>query len=133
MGGATGGAYGTPAYFNRTIYMHGQQDVLKAFTWNGTTLAASGQGATTSAFPGTTPTISANGTSNAIVWELQVDGYNSHGPAILRALDASNIGNELYNSGTRAGLAVKFTVPTVANGKVYVGTQSELDVFGRIK
>ena len=132
---AIGQAFGTPAYFNRTIYMHGESDVLKAFTWNGTTLTASGQGMTTSAFPGATPTISANGTSNAIVWELQTDGFGRGAAAILRAVDATNIGNELYNSSQNgpAGPAVKFTVPTVANGKVYVGTQTGLEVYGRTK
>jgi hypothetical protein len=135
IGSAVGEAFATPAYFNGTIYIHAESDVLKAFTWNGTMLTASGQGLTTSAFPGATPVISANGTAHAIVWELQVDAFTRGGPAVLRAVDAANVANELYNSTLSgpAGPAVKFSVPTVANGKVYVGTQTELDVYGRTK
>ena len=136
LDGATGGSFGTPAYYKGAIYMHGASDVLRAFTWNGTTLTLSAQGSPTSSFPGTTATISANGNSDGIVWELQVDGFRSSGSAVLRAYDASNL-SQLYSSSASgadaAGRAVKFTVPTVANGKVYVGTQSELDVYGRIR
>jgi uncharacterized protein (TIGR03437 family) len=53
----------------------------------------------------------------------------------LHAYDASNVANELYNSqmkGSRDSLAsfVRFTVPAVVNGKVYVGTANSVAVFG---
>jgi hypothetical protein len=68
-----------------------------------------------------------------VVWELDVGAYPS-GPAVLTAYDATNVANQLYSSPTSgtgaAGSAVKFAVLTVANGKVYVGTQGQLDVFG---
>jgi hypothetical protein len=88
--------------------------------------------AVTYSFPGATPTISANGSSNAIVWTLQrISGAN----AVLHANLASNVGTELYNSnqaGSRdlPGTSIKFAVPTVANGKVFVGTTSKLTVYG---
>jgi hypothetical protein len=90
-------------------------------------------------FPGATPSISSNGTTNGIVWAVDASNYGSDGPpsapAILHAFDATNVANELYNT-TQAlnrdvmGNAVKFVVPTIANGKVYVGTQTEIDVYG---
>jgi len=88
--------------------------------------------------PGASPVVSSNGATNGIVWALDTtnNGTNSSAtsaPAILFAYDATNL-NKLYSSPTSgagaAGNAVKFTVPTVANGKVYVGTQDELSVFG---
>ncbi|HYR88170.1 MAG TPA: hypothetical protein VE422_29090, partial [Terriglobia bacterium] len=91
---------------------------------------------------GATPVVSWNGTNtnNAIIWLIDTSGAlttppNPNTPAILRAFDAGNLSHEIYNSAMvpsrdAAGLAVKFTVPTVANGKVYVGTQTELDVYG---
>ena len=81
--------------------------------------------------------ISANGLTNGIVWTLRNDQHGT-GPTVLYANDAANVSRELYNSslaGTRdqAGIAVVFTVPTVANGKVYVGTSDELDVYGLLR
>lgn len=83
--------------------------------------------------------VTAQGTSNGIVWTIDygpgVDTMTPGQAAILRAYDATNLASKLYDSSQQGardqtGLAVKFTVPTVANGKVYVGTQTELDVFG---
>jgi hypothetical protein len=86
-------------------------------------------------YPGTTPTVSANGTTAGILWALGNSAYNSGRPAVLHAYDATNLGDELYSSAQvgkrdQAAGAVKFTVPTVANGKVYVAGAYELDVYG---
>ena len=83
-------------------------------------------------YPGATPSISSNGNSNGIVWLIQSSG----GAAVLRAYDPANGLASLYSSGNKssdaAGSGVKFSVPTIANGKVYVGTQTELDVYGSL-
>ncbi len=82
------------------------------------------------------PAISANNGTNGVLWLIDASQYKTSGPAILRAYDATNLATELYdstqasNSRDTAGTIVKFSVPTVANGKVYVGTQTELDVYG---
>jgi len=86
--------------------------------------------------PGATPTVSANGNSNGIVWVIRSKGWRSPDtPAVLYAFDAANVARELYNSEQnaardRAGLCLRFNIPTVANGRVYVGAKSKLDVYG---
>lgn len=84
-----------------------------------------------------TVSVSANGNGNGIVWAVDNDAYYSphSGPAVLHAYDARNLGRELYNSGQRLsrdnpGSAAKFTVPTIAGGKVFVGTANQLSVYG---
>ena len=80
-------------------------------------------------YPGSTPSISANGSSNAMVWAVQNEGSLG----VLRAYDATNLATELYNSGIAPGDNFsdnKFVTPTIANGKVYVGTPSSVAVFG---
>jgi len=127
---AIGGLFGNPAYYGKNIYFCGANDRLKAFAViNGEmTVTPGSQSAATMAYPGCVPTISANGPSGGIVWIVDPSG-------LLRAYDAAGLANELYNSNqNRArdslGAAVKFSVPTVANGKVYAGTQNSLAVYG---
>ena len=85
-------------------------------------------------YPGSTPSVSANGTSGGIVWILQTDSQNN-GKEVLRAYDATNLANELYDSNQDEprddpGGKVKYAVPTIANGKVYVGSSSAISVYG---
>ena len=135
-GGFTGAIFSVPAYFNGFVYYQGVNQVLNAFSLTNGTLSSSpvSQSSTSFGFPGATPSISANGTSNGIVWTIQVDGYYNGTPAVLHAYDALNLSSELYNSNKIAAdqlaSGVKFNLPTIANGKVYVPTQTQLSVFG---
>jgi hypothetical protein len=133
----TGGLWSMPAYWNNFVYFWGRANNLQAFTLTAGKLSATpvATGADTVVFPGATPSISSNGTTNGIVWALQTDAFGTNGAAILRAYNATNIATELYNSNQEAsrdaaGGAVKFAVPTVTNGKVYVGAEAEVDVYG---
>ncbi len=114
---------------------------MKAFQLNNGVLTMTSESAIQLAFPGATPSVSANGTSNGIVWIIQANVMNNTvlttvPPAVLRAYDATNLANELYDStqaaGGRdtAGDAVKFAVPTIANGKVYIGNSNQVTVYG---
>jgi len=135
-----GGMWSMPAYWNGNVYFWGSGDNLTQFPITNGSLAASPSHAsgTFLGFPGATPSISAHGTTGGIVWAIDSTNYGqpnaSLGPAVLHAYDATNVVTELYNSSNsvadKAGNAVKFAVPTIANGKVYVGTQTELDVYG---
>jgi len=136
--------YSSPVYFNGKVYFWGVNDVVKAFTVTNGRLSTSftDSGSDTINFPGATPVISANGTSNAILWALDgddwVEGSGPGGPAVLYAYNPANLSaGSLYNSSANLtrdnpGGAIKFAVPTVANGKVYVGAAGELSVFGEL-
>jgi len=130
------GAWSSPAYWNGTVYWWGRNDTLKAFTLaNGLLSTTPSKSSVTLFYPGATPTISANGSTQGIVWAVDTFGYASNSPAVLWAHNASNIATPIYSSSTNstrdaAGVGVKFVVPTVANGKVYVGTNGEVDVYG---
>ncbi len=135
------GIFATPAFWNNFLYIAGVGGHLNQYAFNTTTgqFAFSRSSSNAYSFPGATPSISSIGTSDGIVWALDNSQYcteQSHGcgPAVLHAYDASNVSTELWNStqgsGNAAGNAVKFTVPTVANGKVYVPTRTELTVYG---
>lgn len=126
--------FATPAFWQNTLYVGLDSDHVKSFTFNTLTgqftTSPASQSPSTFGFPGSTPSISSQGTSNGIVWATE----KGTGPSVLHAYDATNLGTELWNSANssadQAGQAVKFTVPTVANGKVYVGTVGEISVYG---
>lgn len=128
-----GGIWSTPAYFNGTVYYGDVNGTLKAFSITSARLSSSpaSQTGTTFPYPGTAPAVSANGTSNAIVWAAE----NSK-PAVLHAYDATNLANELYNSNQAAGgrdnfgAGNKFITPTIADGKVFVGMMTGVAEFG---
>jgi hypothetical protein len=130
---AIGGVWSMPAYFNNTLYYGASGDNLKAFPIASARVAttAATRSAGTFTYPGTTPSISASGTSNAIVWAVE----NSN-PAALHAYNAANLGQELYNtrqapnSRDSFGNGNKFITPMIVNGRVYVGTQTGVAVFG---
>jgi hypothetical protein len=138
--------FSTAAFWQNTMYIAGVEQTLKAFALNTSTsqfsTMATSQSSHSYGFPGTTPVVSSAGTTSGtgIAWALDTNsttagnGSGTDGPAVLYAYDALNLGTELWNStqgsGNAAGNAVKFCVPTVANGKVYVGTQTEVDVYG---
>ncbi|HTW32031.1 MAG TPA: choice-of-anchor D domain-containing protein [Candidatus Sulfotelmatobacter sp.] len=131
-----GMTWGSPAYWLNQTYFWGDSDHLRAYRLDGSLFSASpvSESSRTSQYPAPTPTVSANGSTNGIVWTVFTTANLSGGPAILRAYDAANVSRQLFDSSTnsnnKAGPAVKFVVPTVADGRVYLGTQSELDVYG---
>lgn len=141
---ATNALFGTPAFWQNGLYMAGLSDHLTVYNFNPSTgkfdTSPSSQSATTFSFPGATPSVSSQETANGIVWAIDSSQYgppkNSGGPAVLHAYDATNVATELWNSSQapnnrdQAGNAVKFTVPTVSNGKVYVGTRTTVEVYG---
>jgi hypothetical protein len=139
------GVWGEPSFFldqpalhSGLIYYHGSQSDLKALRiTNGLITAVASESNQTFGFPGGQPIVSSNGTSNGIVWDLQVDGTS--GVTILHAYNAlgnpQGVLNELYNSNQtslrdRAGGPVKFTPATVTNGHVLVGSASSFSVYG---
>jgi Immunoglobulin domain/Immunoglobulin I-set domain len=132
INGQIGGVWSKPSYFNNAVYYGAVGDHLKAFPITSAKLEATPatQSANSFAYPGTTPSISANGTSNAIVWAVE-NGLTG----VLHAYNAANLTNELYNSNQAANNRDQFSdnkyvTPMVANGKVYVGTPNSVVVFG---
>ena len=154
-----GPIFATAAFWNNTLYQGVVSGPLSAFAFdpamNMFNTTAVKQSANSYGFPSPTPSISASGGSNGILWSLDNSSYCTPSntsatpcaPAVLHAYDALDLSHELWNSAAAsadaAGYAVKFTVPTIANGKVYVGTRGndsfsgtaptipgELDVYG---
>jgi Abnormal spindle-like microcephaly-assoc'd, ASPM-SPD-2-Hydin/Protein of unknown function (DUF1573) len=137
---ALGEMTSTPTYFNNQVYFWAAGDYLKAFTLELGLLSETpvSTGSLKSGYPGAVLSVSANGSLNGIIWALETDKHANLGPAVLRAYDAANISRELYDSTQaggrdKAGVAVRFTAPTVANGKVYIGTSTEIDVYGLLQ
>ena len=129
--------FGASAYWNHTLYVWGSNDVLKAYRINAGRLASPPTlGPTRSVDPGATPVVSSSGDRNGIVWAIQTRTWRgTDKPAVLHAYDATDVRRELYNSEMnssrdRAGTALRFAIPTVAGGRVFVGAKGEIDVYG---
>ena len=143
--GALVGLWGMPTYWNGSVYFGaasdtGLNDALKAFSFNAnnsgllSTVPTSLSG-NIFRFPGSIPSVSSNGTSNGIVWALDNSSHGRPCCQVLYAYDATDLANMIYNSNQNSlrdspGGAVKYSVPTIANGKVYVGSENSLSVFG---
>jgi len=131
-----GGIFGLPAYWNGNIYVTGVAYPLQQFLISNGNISSPPKSKSNNTFPlrGATPAVSANNTTGGIVWVLDLTGWQTNQPAILDAYDATDLTKLLYSSPSSgagaAGVCVKFTVPTVANGKVYLGGQSVFTVFG---
>jgi hypothetical protein len=129
----SGGAWSMATLFNNTVYYAGVGDHLKAFPITNALLATTpaAESANTFAYPGATPSVSSNGSQNGIVWAIE----NQSGAGVLHAYNPTNIPTELYDSNQAANgrdnfSDNKFVTPMIANGKVYVGTQTSVAVFG---
>jgi hypothetical protein len=128
-----GGIWGVPAWFSDHVYFGPQSGNLLAFQFRNARLgtAASSQSATSFTYPGTSPSVSANGEGSGIVWAIE-----HQNPSVLHAYNALNLAQELYNTNQASnsrdhfGLAAHFGTPTIVNGKVYVGTVSSVAAFG---
>jgi chitodextrinase len=135
-----GNSFTTPAYWQNHVYFCGAKDVCKAFTLANGLLSTTptSQAPGSFGYPGSQPVISAASSSatSAVLWTIERDSVNN--ASTLHAYDATNLANEVYNSNQasgsrdRGGPPIKFAVPTVANGKVFVGAQYELDVYGML-
>jgi hypothetical protein len=131
-----GGIFGSMAYWNRNVYVLSDSDALRDFEVKDGKLAFKATSSFRFEDHAATPSVSANGDKDGIVWVLSSKGWNSPDRnAVLHAADASNVAHELYNSEQnaardRAGTALRFNIPTIVNGLVYVAAKREVDVYG---
>lgn len=131
-------SFGAPAYWNGHVYYFLSKDFLRDYPLQNGRLPKepAAKSATQFTDPGATPAISANGTKNGIVWVLSSKTWD--GPdrtAVLYAYDAENVARQLFNSNQEyardhASRSLRFAIPTIANGRVYVGAKYEVDVYG---
>ena len=136
----SGGGYGAIAYWNSHAYFAASDDYLRDYAIKNGHLKLNTQSSTKFENPGATPSISADGKKNAIVWVIATKTWNGPDtkPAVLHAFDATKLGAPLYTSEQnsvrdRAALATRFVIPLVVNGHVYFGTRSEVEVYGLLK
>jgi hypothetical protein len=132
------GIYSAPTYWNGRVYMLASKDAVKSFAVRQGKLGErpDATGAQRFGNPGATPAISADGARNGIVWVIESKAWNgADRPAVLHAYDAANVARELWNSEQnsnrdRVGLTLRFTIPTVVDGRVYVEAKGRVDVYG---
>jgi hypothetical protein len=131
------GLWSTPAYWNGNVYIWAEKNVPMLFKFSSGVMdtAPSSKSAIYSDFPGASFSISSDGTQNGIAWAVRSDQFSTDGPAVLYAWNANDLTKTIYESDTDsardgAGIATKFSIPVVTNGKVYVVTDGEVDVYG---
>ena len=138
-----GGVYSTPAFWNGHLFVLATNDALKDYALADGRLSDKPVASSPNTFgnPGATPVVSANGTRDGIVWFLETKAFRDYQiqrPSVLHAFDAANVARELYNSGQNAsrdaaGPTIRFTVPMVAGGRVYVPARREVTVYGLLR
>jgi hypothetical protein len=135
-----GGGYGAIAYWNGHVYFAASDDYLRDYAVKNGQLTPIASSAMKFQNPGATPSVSANGNKNAIVWAIATKTWNGPDtkPAVLYAFDATKLSEPIYTSEQnsqrdRAALATRFVIPVVVNGRVYFGTRSEVEVYGLLK
>jgi len=128
--------FSSATFFNGNVYYIGQTEPAFQYQLIGGLLSVSPVTESANKFGhrGAQPVVSANGNANAIMWAIE---YLQGANGVLHAYDANNLATELYNSNQAGqrdifGTGVRFSVPTVINGKVYVPAKSQLAVFGNL-
>ncbi|MGC1295377.1 MAG: pyrrolo-quinoline quinone, partial [Alloacidobacterium sp.] len=130
-----GGIYGSMAYWNHHVYVLSDGDALRDYEVINGRLIPKAASSFKFADNSATPVISANGDKDGVVWVVSSKGWNSADrTAVLHACDAANVAHELYNTNQnaardKAGMALRFNIPTIVNGHVYVGAKKEVDVY----
>jgi hypothetical protein len=134
---ASHGAFGAMAYWNANVFFIGSDSRLEDFSVDRGQLKLKATSNTKFFDSGATPAISANGTKDAIVWAASSKNWNEPPgkPAVLYAYDAADVNHELYtteqnSTRDRAGIALRFAIPSIVNGKVYLGSKGQVDVYG---
>ena len=135
-----GGGYGAMAYWNGHAFFAASDDTLRDYAIKNGKLVLGAASSMKFENPGATPSISADGTKNAIVWALTTKVWNGadNRPAVLYAFDATKLGAPIYTSEQnaardRAANATRFVIPIVVNGRVYFATRGEVEVYGLLK
>jgi hypothetical protein len=134
-----GGGYGAMAYWNQHVYFACEGDYLRDYIITNGELKLNAQSSTKFANPGATPSVSANGAKDGIVWAIATKTWNGpNQPAVLYAFNASNISQPIYSSEQnsardRAANGTRFVIPVVVNGHVYFGVRGEVEVYGLLK
>jgi hypothetical protein len=132
-----GGLYSAPAYWNGHVFVLARGDYLTDFPVDKGQLGQPSKvGAQRFRESGATAAVSSNGNRNGIVWLIETKAWNgADRPAVLHAYDSADVGREIYDSEKvsardAAGLTLRFTVPTIAGGRVYVNAKRRIDVYG---
>src|SRR6266436_2105010 len=134
---ASQGAFGAMAYWNQNVFFAGSKTRLEDFAVDRGQLKLKASGPTKFLDSGATPAVSANGSKDGVVWAVSSKDWNEPPgrPAVLYAYDAADVGRQIYSTEQnsqrdRAGIALRFAIPSVVNGKVYLGAKGEVDVYG---